>query len=106
MVYCCCSNKLTSTSSTAIINFQGYSSLPVGKSHSNKALHYLLLSSSHSPLFLPLSDKLQPLSSRFTSLSLRSNKRSISAETGRQGWDVGRFLKTVYFFNAPPSPAK
>ncbi|KAI3982408.1 hypothetical protein MKX01_041246 [Papaver californicum] len=108
MVNCCCSNKLPSTSSTAIINFQGYSSLPIGRSHSNKALHYLLLSSSHSPHFLPLSDELQTLSSRckLTSLSLRSNKRSIYAETGRQGWDVGRFLKTVYFFNAPPSPAK
>ncbi|KAI3966038.1 hypothetical protein MKX01_010995 [Papaver californicum] len=108
MVYCCCSNKLPSTSSTAIINFQGYTSLPMGRSHSNKSLHYLLLSSSHSPHFLPLSDKFQTLSSRckFTSLSLRSNKRSIYAETGRQGWDVGRFLKTVYFFNAPPSPAK
>ncbi|KAI3936229.1 hypothetical protein MKW98_026409 [Papaver atlanticum] len=108
MVYCCCSNKLPSTTSTAIIYFQGYSSLSIGRSHSNKALHYLLLSSSHSPHFLPLSDELQTLSSgcKFASLSLRSNKRFIYAETGRQGWDVGRFLKTVYFFNAPPSPAK
>ncbi|RZC64972.1 hypothetical protein C5167_008662 [Papaver somniferum] len=100
MIYCCCSNKLPSTSSTAIINFQVYSSLPIGRSHSNKAPHYLLLSSSHSLHFLPLSDKLQTLSSRckFASLSLRSNKRSIYAETGRRGWDVGRFLKTLFEF--------
>lgn len=30
----------------------------------------------------------------------------ISAETGQQGWDLGRFIKTLYFFNGPPSPAK
>lgn len=23
-----------------------------------------------------------------------------------QGWDLGRFVKTLYFFNGPPSPAK
>ncbi|KAG8385403.1 hypothetical protein BUALT_Bualt03G0039400 [Buddleja alternifolia] len=38
--------------------------------------------------------------------SLRTYRRSILSEAGRQGWDVGRFLKTLYFFNGPPSPAK
>lgn len=30
----------------------------------------------------------------------------ISAESEQQGWDLGRFIKTLYFFNGPPSPAK
>ncbi|KAK9936625.1 hypothetical protein M0R45_013454 [Rubus argutus] len=27
-------------------------------------------------------------------------------ESGRQSWDLSRFLKTLFFFNEPPSPAK
>ncbi|KZV23743.1 hypothetical protein F511_33751 [Dorcoceras hygrometricum] len=38
--------------------------------------------------------------------SSRSCSGFIRAEAGKQGWDVGRFLKTLYFFNGPPSPAK
>jgi len=33
-------------------------------------------------------------------------KGAILAEAGKQGWDFGRFIKTLYFFNGPPSPAK
>lgn len=33
-------------------------------------------------------------------------KGPILAEAGKQGWDFGRFIKTLYFFNGPPSPAK
>ncbi|KAK6123970.1 hypothetical protein DH2020_042315 [Rehmannia glutinosa] len=40
----------------------------------------------------------------FHSLSTRGG--FIVSEAGKQGWDVGRFLKTLYFFNGPPSPAK
>ncbi|KAL3851411.1 hypothetical protein ACJIZ3_013293 [Penstemon smallii] len=36
----------------------------------------------------------------------RTYRGRIVSETGKQGWDVGRFLKTLYFFNGPPSPAK
>ncbi|XP_056171566.1 protein HIGH CHLOROPHYLL FLUORESCENCE PHENOTYPE 173, chloroplastic isoform X2 [Syzygium oleosum] len=37
------------------------------------------------------------------SISYRS---PISAEAEKQGWDLGRFLKTIYFFQGPPSPSK
>jgi hypothetical protein len=33
-------------------------------------------------------------------------RRIISAKAGRQSWDFGRFIKTLYFFNGPPSPDK
>jgi hypothetical protein len=32
--------------------------------------------------------------------------RLIRAEGGRQPWDFGRFVKTLYFFNGPPSLSK
>lgn len=32
--------------------------------------------------------------------------RVIRAEGGRQPWDFGRFVKTLYFFNGPPSLSK
>lgn len=38
--------------------------------------------------------------------SFRTRRGFIVSEAERQGWDVGRFLKTLYFFNGPPSPAK
>ncbi|CAL5214190.1 unnamed protein product [Lathyrus oleraceus] len=41
-----------------------------------------------------------------TKLSPRTHRASISAKSGRQNWDLGRFIKTLYFFNGPPSPAK
>lgn len=37
---------------------------------------------------------------------MRSYKGIISAEADKKGWDFGRFVKTLYFFNGPPSPAK
>lgn len=43
---------------------------------------------------------------RSSSLSSRAYRLPIVAEAGKQGWDLGRFLKTLYFFNGPPSPAK
>lgn len=36
----------------------------------------------------------------------KAYRATISAEAGKQGWDIGRFIKTLYFFNGPPSPAK
>ncbi|XP_047315296.1 protein HIGH CHLOROPHYLL FLUORESCENCE PHENOTYPE 173, chloroplastic [Impatiens glandulifera] len=30
----------------------------------------------------------------------------VLAQAEKQSWDFGRFLKTLYFFNGPPSPAK
>ncbi|PKA51667.1 Uncharacterized protein AXF42_Ash003034 [Apostasia shenzhenica] len=39
-------------------------------------------------------------------LSSRGFKLNVSAESGRQSWDFGRFLRTLYFFNGPPNPLK
>ncbi|KAA0057061.1 hypothetical protein IC582_029288 [Cucumis melo] len=36
------------------------------------------------------------------SCSVRLSTKPISAEA----WDIGRFLRTLYFFNGPPSPSK
>jgi len=41
-----------------------------------------------------------------TTLSTGAYRTIISAKAGRQSWDFGRFIKTLYFFNGPPSPAK
>ncbi|KAJ0977375.1 hypothetical protein J5N97_012849 [Dioscorea zingiberensis] len=45
-------------------------------------------------------------SGRLSFVSKRSYKGIIVAESGRQGWDFGRFFRTLYFFNGPPNPAK
>ncbi|KAF9590806.1 hypothetical protein IFM89_038398 [Coptis chinensis] len=61
---------------------------------------------SHNKLFASsLHSKVLETTTTFT--SLRTYRRgSIVAESGKQGWDIGRFLKTLYYFNGPPSPAK
>jgi len=41
-----------------------------------------------------------------TRLSPGAYRTNISAKAGRQSWDFGRFIKTLYFFNGPPSPTK
>lgn len=58
--------------------------------------------------FLQLKNNFQSSIHRQSSscLTLRSYKRIISAEADKKGWDFGRFVKTLYFFNGPPSPAK
>ncbi|KAK4361226.1 hypothetical protein RND71_020178 [Anisodus tanguticus] len=64
-----------------------------------------------SHLYWPLSrpnKKHQSFVYRRTSqnLRLKTFKGAIVAEAGKQGWDFGRFIETLYFFNGPPSPAK
>ncbi|KAF5188629.1 NADH:ubiquinone oxidoreductase [Thalictrum thalictroides] len=75
---------------------------PQGFSKNNLHHHHKLLSSSHSTQYI------QQIT--FTSLRkptyLRAKRSFIVAESGKQGWDLGRFLKTLYYFNGPPSPAK
>ncbi|KAK3152579.1 hypothetical protein QOZ80_2BG0160930 [Eleusine coracana subsp. coracana] len=36
----------------------------------------------------------------------RLSQREIIAFAGQQSWDVGRFVKTLFFFNGPPNPLK
>lgn len=39
-------------------------------------------------------------------LRKRIYKGGIYAESKKETWDLGRFIKTLYFFNGPPSPEK
>ncbi|KAL7243452.1 hypothetical protein ACSBR1_015780 [Camellia fascicularis] len=93
--------------SPAISNFQGVSS-SVGRRFSKKTLRPGVLSSPLSKPFLQLNDRLNPLVYQQSSscYPLRTYKGPIFAEAGKQGWDFGRFVRTLYFFNGPPSPTK
>ncbi|KAF7149803.1 hypothetical protein RHSIM_Rhsim02G0147000 [Rhododendron simsii] len=66
------------------------------------------LSSNHSKPFLQHDDRFQHLVyQQYSSFQpVRTYKRTITAQAGNQGWDLGRFFRTLYFFNGPPSPAK
>ncbi|MED6216443.1 hypothetical protein PIB30_007787 [Stylosanthes scabra] len=90
-----CSTTLSSPSSTSLLNFQGPELRSV-KLCSKSLLHFGA-SSALPTHFLRVRER---------RLSSRSYRATISAEAGRQGWDFGRFIKTLYFFNGPPSPAK
>ncbi|KAK9132171.1 hypothetical protein Scep_011699 [Stephania cephalantha] len=85
---CLCSSS-SSSSSTPLtsLQFQRFS-----KSNSLQVQHNLKHFSPNKPS---------------SSLCSKTSRRSVVvALAGRQGWDFGRFLKTLYFFNGPPSPAK
>ncbi|KAH0985512.1 hypothetical protein GBA52_012689, partial [Prunus armeniaca] len=99
--------KLSSPLSSSALNLQDFSS-PVGRNHFKKSLHPQLLSSPLPKPFLQLNDRPHsfPYQQNSDHLSPRTYRRSISAEAGKQSWDLGRFLKTIFFFNEPPSPAK
>ncbi|XP_021907610.1 uncharacterized protein LOC110821941 [Carica papaya] len=97
---CCYSTKLPSPS---IFNLQGCWS-SVGRKFSKNSLHPQLLSSPLPKPFLQLNDRERCCVHQQS--GFRTYKGRISAEAGRQTWDLGRFLKTLYFFNGPPSPAK
>ncbi|KAL4562248.1 hypothetical protein LXL04_034446 [Taraxacum kok-saghyz] len=56
--------------------------------------------------FLKVNDKIKPISHQHNTYYLRTYKKTIYAESRNQGWDFGRFVKTLYFFNGPPSPIK
>ncbi|CAL8147364.1 unnamed protein product [Prunus armeniaca] len=99
--------KLSSPLSSSALNLQDFSS-PVGRNHFKKSLHPQLLSSPLPKPFLQLNDRPHsfPYQQNSDHLSPRTYRRSISAEAGKQSWDLGRFFKTIFFFNEPPSPAK
>ncbi|MED6196389.1 hypothetical protein PIB30_046924 [Stylosanthes scabra] len=91
-----CSTALSSSpSSTSLLNFQGPQLRTVKLC--NKSFLHFGASSALPSHFLRVRER---------RLSSRSYRATISAEAGRQGWDFGRFIKTLYFFNGPPSPAK
>ncbi|KAI3456120.1 hypothetical protein Pfo_012783 [Paulownia fortunei] len=98
------SNPPPPFSCSRILNFQGVSF--VGSKLSRSSSYPLVL-----PSHLPnpfLQRKFQPFvyQKKLSFHSLRTYRGFILSEAERQGWDVGRFLKTLYFFNGPPSPAK
>lgn len=105
--FCHSYTKPPSFASPTLPNFQGGAS-SVGRRFSRKTFHPWQLSSSPSKPFLRHNDRLQHLVYKQFSSShpFRTNRLTISAQAGNQGWDLGRFLKTLYFFNGPPSPAK
>ncbi|XP_021294438.1 uncharacterized protein LOC110424227 isoform X3 [Herrania umbratica] len=102
----CCSTAISSSSSfSSILSIQGASS-NVGRKFSKNCMQPQHLSCPLPKPFLQLNGRPKCFLYRQRSayLSSRTYKGPICAE--KQGWDLGRFLKTLYFFNGPPSPAK
>ncbi|CAL0306473.1 unnamed protein product [Lupinus luteus] len=101
-----CSITLSSPTSTPVFNFKG-TNLP-SRNLCKKSSHPFLASSALPKPFLQINGRPVTLSNERNSTRLSSGtfRTTISAEAGRQGWDFGRFIKTLYFFNGPPSPAK
>eukprot|EP00257_Ricinus_communis_P018104 XP_015576711.1 uncharacterized protein LOC8275173 [Ricinus communis] len=104
----CCyySSKLSSPYPSFILNLQ-VSSSPVGSRLFRNSNHRRLLSPPLPKPFLQINDtqKLQ-YQEKSAPFALKTYRGPILAEAGKQGWDFGRFVKTLYFFNGPPSPAK
>ncbi|XP_015875400.3 protein HIGH CHLOROPHYLL FLUORESCENCE PHENOTYPE 173, chloroplastic isoform X1 [Ziziphus jujuba] len=94
----CAFVMLSSPLSSSTLTLQG----------SNKSLHPWLHGSALPKPFLQINDRPRSLLYQRNSatLSSRSHRGLISAEVGKQSWDVGRFFKTLFFFNGPPSPVK
>ncbi|KAF3451269.1 hypothetical protein FNV43_RR07364 [Rhamnella rubrinervis] len=98
---------LSSPVSSFTLNRQGSSS-PVGRNFSNQSLHPWLHGSPLPKPFLQSNGRPQSFLYQRHSVSLSSRpfRGLISAEVGKKSWDFGRFFKTLYFFNGPPSPTK
>lgn len=78
------------------------------KGLSRRTLCTTLPSLSLGKSFLQLENTLDPFIYQKQSLynSRRLYKGQIYAATGNQPWDLGRFVKTLFFFDAIPSPVK
>ncbi|KAL4204504.1 hypothetical protein AMTRI_Chr01g110210 [Amborella trichopoda] len=103
MECCRAATFLSAPSSHLNLGFQGFPSPPVSRRLNNRILYQrdVIL---HSKRFIQPNDRVRPL--YYRNYCSPASRGSIFAESGRQSWDIGRFLKTVYFFNGPPSPAK
>ncbi|XP_060971318.1 protein HIGH CHLOROPHYLL FLUORESCENCE PHENOTYPE 173, chloroplastic isoform X2 [Cannabis sativa] len=96
----CSPVKLPCSLSSSILHLQGSSS-HVCRNHS---------------MSLPPVNSFLQLSHRTNSYLHKQNSGCVSSrfyrgliitsEAQKQNWDFGRFFKTIYFFNGPPSPAK
>nr|XP_019704506.1 uncharacterized protein LOC105040590 [Elaeis guineensis] len=105
MGYCFTPASLSSRSSTAApLHPQGFCSSYTRKSHSS-TLHLKVLSL-RSKEFIQLTHILDQYKGASRFVYSRSSKGTIFAKSGRQAWDFGRFLRTLYFFNGPPNPVE
>ncbi|CAL9200664.1 unnamed protein product [Musa hybrid cultivar] len=103
---CCCGLSLRSSAS-ALLDPQGISSSHTCKRNSGD-LHLQVLSL-RAKQFIPHAYRSDPCLYKEALPPFkysRKYKGAISAESGRQTWDFGRFIRTLYFFNGPPNPAK
>lgn len=92
----CSSAQFLSSSSTSVLNIRSEISTPrKGFSRRTLAKPFLQLGPD------PLSHQKRSLYIR-----LRPHKGEIYAATGNQSWDFGRFVRTLFFFDAIPSPGK
>lgn len=90
-----------------MLHLQGTSSI-IGSEYCKRPVHPRGPPSLLPKPFLQLTatSKTLPSKSSLDSCLSISYRGPISAEAGKQGWDFGRFLKTIYFFQGPPSPSK
>ncbi|KAI9120401.1 hypothetical protein K1719_007434 [Acacia pycnantha] len=100
------STSLSSPSSSSLLNLRG--SALTRRKFCKKFSHPSLSSSRLPKPFLQVHHIPQTLIDQQSpgNLSSKTYRATICAEAGKQGWDIGRFIKTLYFFNGPPSPAK
>ncbi|KAK8629324.1 hypothetical protein V6N13_078168 [Hibiscus sabdariffa] len=99
---------MTSSSSSpfSIFSIQGASS-NVGRNFTKSCMHPQLLSCQLPKPFLQLNGRPKYLINQGRSAYLYSGTyKGPITSAQNQGWDLGRFLKTLYFFNGPPSPDK
>ncbi|XP_021772206.1 uncharacterized protein LOC110736309 [Chenopodium quinoa] len=104
---CSSSLKLLSSSPAPIFNFQCKSS-SVKKELSRRTLCTSVPSLSLGKSFLQLQNRQDLFIYQKQSFykPRRLIKGQIYAATGNQPWDLGRFVKTLFFFDAVPSPLK
>ncbi|KAH9621518.1 hypothetical protein KSS87_002325 [Heliosperma pusillum] len=109
---CYASSKLLSSSCIPSINTQLHTSLckptAVKKEFSRRTLCTALPSLSLGKPFLPLRHGLDRTfyQKRLFCNPSKSHKGHIYSATGNQPWDFGRFVKTLFFFDAVPNPLK
>ncbi|KNA21040.1 hypothetical protein SOVF_046860 isoform A [Spinacia oleracea] len=103
----CSSFKLLSSSSVPVFNFQCNSS-SARKEVSRRTLCTAVPSLSLGKSFLRLGNRLDLFIYQKQSFynPQRLHKGQIYAATGNPSWDFGRFVRTLFFFDAVPSPMK
>ncbi|KAF3774373.1 hypothetical protein EJ110_NYTH53203 [Nymphaea thermarum] len=86
---------------SCVLNVQGCSTYSVGRKYNEKRLF-----TSSFKQFIHLNDRQHLFQKSLLPSTPKHSSVTVFAKADRQSWDFGRFLKTLYFFNGPPSPAK